>query len=101
MPEPWLFPTRISNAGERVMRMSISERAIPRRPQRAERPKPIYIARAKVGNGWVTIGACWNLRSGDDGFSIKLNTLPLGWDGRFVLLPPLENGEVRDPPVDE
>jgi hypothetical protein len=54
-----------------------------------------------VGNGWVTIGACWNLRSGDDGFSIKLNTLPLGWDGRFVLLPPLENGEVRDPPVDE
>jgi len=83
------------------MRMSISERATPRRPQRAERPKPIYIARAKVGNGWVTIGACWNLRSGDDGFSIKLNTLPLGWDGRFVLLPPLENGEVRDPPVDE
>lgn len=78
--------------------MSISERAIARRPQRAERPKPTYIARAKVGNGWVTIGACWPLKSGDDGFSLKLTTLPLGWDGRFVLLPPLPDGQVQDPP---
>jgi len=31
------------------MRMSISERATAKRPQRAERPKPVYIARAKVG----------------------------------------------------
>jgi len=71
-------PPASQTAGERVMRMSISERTTPRRPQRAERPKPIYIARAKVGNGWVTIGAYWRLRSGDDGFSVKLNTLPLG-----------------------
>lgn len=73
--------------------MSISERATARRPQKAERPKPVYIARAKVGNGWVSIGAAWNLRSGDDGFSLKLTTLPLGWDGRLVLLPPLEDGQ--------
>jgi hypothetical protein len=83
------------------MRMSISERATPRRPQRAERPKPKYICRAKVGNGWVSIGACWPLRSGEEGFSVKLTTIPLNWDGRFVLLPPLENGEVEDPRGEE
>lgn len=78
--------------------MSISERAAARQPQRRERPKPEYIARAKVGNGWVSIGAAWRLRSGEEGFSLKLTTVPLNWDGRFVLLPPLENGEVQDPP---
>ena len=76
--------------------MSISERAAARQPRGRERPKPEYIARAKVGNGWVSIGAAWNLRSGEDGFSLKLTTIPLNWDGRFVLLRPLENGEVED-----
>jgi hypothetical protein len=66
---------------------SISERA---RPRRTERPKPAYVAKAKVGNGWVNIGAAWPVRSGEDGFSVKLNTIPLNWDGRFILLTPLE-----------
>jgi hypothetical protein len=83
------------------MRMSISGQATPRRPQRAERPKPVFIARAKVGNGWISIGAAWPLRSGEQGLSLKLTSVPLNWDGRFVLLPPLENGEVEDPPADE
>jgi hypothetical protein len=78
--------------------MSISDRATARRPQRDARPKPQYIARAKVGTGWTSIGAAWDLRSGEEGFSVKLTTIPLNWDGRFVLLPPLENGEVQDPP---
>jgi hypothetical protein len=82
--------------------MSNSQRAIAARQPR-ERPKPQYIARAKVGNGWVTIGACWPLRSGEEGFSIKLTTTPVGnWDGRFVLLPPIENEDVpADPPDDD
>ena len=78
--------------------MSISDRAAARRPQREARPKPQYIARAKVGTGWTSIGAAWDLRSGEVGFSVKLTTIPLNWDGRFVLMPPLENGEVQDPP---
>ncbi len=77
---------------------SVSERTTARRPQRTERPQPKYIARAKVGNGWTSIGAAWLLRSGEDGLSIKLTSIPIGFDGRFVLLPPLENGEVKDPP---
>jgi len=75
------------------MRMSTVERTTTRRPQREARPKPDYVARAKVGNGWVNIGAAWPLRSGEDGFSLKLTTIPLNWDGRFVLLPPLDSGE--------
>jgi hypothetical protein len=78
--------------------MSISERATPRR---AARPMPEYIARAKVGNGWVSIGAAWKLRSGEEGFSLKLTTIPLNWDGRFILLPPLDNEEAAEPPPEE
>ncbi len=80
------------------MRMSISERATAKRPQVRERPKPRYILRAKVGNGWTTIGACWPLRSGEDGFSIKVTSVPLQWDGRAVLLPPLDNEQTPETP---
>jgi hypothetical protein len=79
---------------------TISERAAPQRTSR-QRPQPQYIARAKVPNGWVTIGAAWPLRSGEDGFSLKLTTIPLNWDGRFILLPPLGNEEVGADAPDE
>ena len=72
--------------------MSISQQAAA--TARRERPKPKYVARAKVGNGWTNIGAAWELRSGEDGLSLKLTTTPLNWDGRFVLVPPMNNEEV-------
>jgi len=76
--------------------MSISERADPRRRVREVR-KPAFVARAKVGNGWQTIGAAWELRNGE-GFSVKLNSIPVGaWEGQFVLLPPLQ---AESPPED-
>lgn len=58
---------------------------------------PAYILRAKVGNGWTSIGAMWPLRSGDDGYSLKITSVPLQWDGRCVALLPLDN-EAQDPP---
>lgn len=67
------------------------------RAARQARPKPKYIARCKVGNGWVTVGAAWDFRSGDEGLSVQLTTMPLNWDGRLILLPPLENGEDPEP----
>lgn len=76
---------------------TIGERAVRQARQRDVR-KPEFVARAKVGNGWTNIGAAWTLRSGEPGYSLRLTTLPLGWDGRFILLPPLAN---EDPPVDE
>ena len=36
----------------------------------------------------------WNLRSGEDGFSLKLTSLPMNWDGRCVALVPLNSEEV-------
>src|SRR5258708_3914276 len=76
---------------------SISERAVAARPKREARPKPVYVARAKVNGGWQTIGACWKFRSGEPGFSVQLNTLPINFDGRFVLLEPLASGEEPQP----
>jgi len=78
---------------------TISERAQQRVAR--QRPKPQYIARAKVGNGWVNIGAAWPLRSGEDGLSLKLTSIPIGFDGRFVLLPPLGNEEHPDDTGDD
>ena len=77
--------------------MSISERAVAARNGR-DRRKPQYVARAKVGNGWVTIGAAWPLKSGEEGLSLKLTAIPVNFDGRFILLPPIANEEVPDQP---
>jgi hypothetical protein len=79
--------------------MSVTERAVAMRPKREARPKPVYICRAKVGAAWLTIGAAWKFRSGEPGLSVQLNTLPINFDGRFVLLEPLEDGE--EPQVEE
>ena len=76
------------------MRMSITQTAT--RNVRQARPKPKYVARAKVGNGWQTIGAAWPFRSGEDGLSIQINTIPLNWDGRFTLIVPLSNEDVPE-----
>jgi hypothetical protein len=78
------------NVREKGLRMSNSQRAL---AARRERPKPQYILRAKVGSGWTTIGAVWPLRSGEQGFSLKITSMPLQWDGRFVALPPIEDEE--------
>src|SRR5438876_3237622 len=83
------------------MRMSITARAQAQIRQSRERAKPKYIARAKVGGGWVNIGAAWPLRSGEEGYSLKLTTIPLNWDGRFILLPPLENDDPGEAPPEE
>lgn len=55
---------------------------------------PTFIVRAPDPNRrgrWITLGAAWPLRDGQPGYSVKLNTLPVGnrWDGALVLLPPL------------
>ena len=58
--------------------------------------KPVYVVRAPDPNAkgkWITLGAAWRLRDGKDGFSIRLNAVPVGnnWDGALVLLPPYDD----------
>ena len=61
------------------------------RPQEKREVK--YVVRAPDSNNrgkWVTVGVAFERKNGEDGFSVKLNTLPVGgWDGTLILLPPL------------
>ena len=73
--------------------MSVTERTAPRRAQKeADVNQPEFVVRAKTGPGrkeWATIGYAWKRERGE-GFSIKLNTMPIGnhWNGVLKLLPP-------------
>jgi hypothetical protein len=68
---------------------SISRRAM--QPQEKREVK--YVVRAPDSNNrgrWVTVGVAFERKHGEEGFSVKLNTLPVGqWDGTLILLPPL------------
>ena len=77
-----------------------NERARPR--QRHEEPRdPDFVVRVKTGptrRSWATIGYAWKRENGE-GFSVKLNALPIGsdWGGVLKLLPPyMEDGEMPD-----
>lgn len=64
--------------------------------------KPDFIVRAPDPNNrgrWLTLGVAWARKNGEQGFNVKLNTVPVGnqWDGTLILLPPLENdGKTTD-----
>ena len=68
---------------------SISRRAA--QPQEKREVK--FVVRAPDSNNrgrWVTLGVAFERKNGEDGFTVKLNTLPVGgWDGTLILLPPL------------
>ena len=56
----------------------------------------MYNVRAKTGRKdeggsdiFVTVGAAWPFNSGD-GFNVKINTLPIGFDGTLMLVLPKE-----------
>ena len=62
--------------------------------------QPAYIVRApdpNRGGKWITLGVAWKLKDGKDGFSVKLQSMPVGnkWDGTLVLLPPFEDSETQ------
>ena len=54
--------------------------------------KPVFRARAKTDpkEGFmVTIGAAWPFKEGG-GYVVRLETIPVNWDGSFILVPPKE-----------
>jgi hypothetical protein len=79
-----------------------NERARPRRP-RDEKRDPDFVVRVRTGTtrrSWATIGYAWAREKGE-GYSVKLNALPIGneWNGILKLLPPYVSEE--DVPDDE
>jgi hypothetical protein len=73
-----------------------------RRGQQAERREIAFYVRAKTGPGprdWSPVGVAFARRNGLEGFTVKLNTLPIGeWNGAMVLVPPFLN---EDEPIEE
>ena len=81
--------------------MSVTERSSPHQRERDDARQPDFVVRAKTGPGrkeWTTIGHAWRRERGE-GFSIKLNAMPIGdhWKGVLKLLPPYDDDDVGDP----
>ena len=83
------------------------ERTAVRRVREKDVRQPDFVVRAKTGpsrGDWTTLGYAWKRESGE-GFSIKLNALPIGddWKGTLKMLPPLsdeaEDNEVEKPMI--
>jgi hypothetical protein len=56
--------------------------------------RPAYTVRAKTGRKdgdgkdiFVTVGAAWPFGSGE-GFNVRINMLPVAFDGTLMLIPP-------------
>lgn len=71
-----------------------------RRQRTAEERQPVFVVRTPDSTNrgrWVTLGYAWPLSDGKEGYSVKLNTVPVGaWDGALVLLPPFQDGDAEN-----
>lgn len=60
-----------------------------------EKRKPDFVVRCKQSpdsDFWNTIGAAWSANiNGVTGYSVRLHTVPVNWDGSFLLMPPKED----------
>ena len=64
-----------------------------KRPQEVRHPAFVVRAPDPSNRGrWITLGYAWSRKNGEDGYTIKLNSVPVGqWDGALILLPPFED----------
>ena len=81
---------------------NVNERAVARIPrQQTDKREIAFYVRAKTGGGsrdWSPVGVAFARKNGEAGFTIKLNTLPIGeLSGALVLVPPFAaDGEAID-----
>ena len=72
--------------------MSLAQRELALKKRAADIRHPAYVVRAPDPNNrghWITLGYAWTRKNGEEGFSVKLNSIPVGgWDGTLILLPP-------------
>ena len=59
--------------------------------------RPVYNVRAKTGRQdgegkdiFTTVGAAWPFERGD-GLNVRINMLPIGFDGQLMLVPPKDD----------
>jgi hypothetical protein len=83
---------------------TIAQRALAGRRE-PEKREVEFVVRAKTGPGtrdWTSIGVAFKRRNGE-GYSIKLNTLPIhkDWNGGLVMVPPFVEEDDFDPNTGE
>lgn len=63
-------------------------------PKEEEKRQPDFVVRCKQtvdGDFWMNIGAAWKADiNGKTGYSVRLHSTPIDWDGTFLMMPPLE-----------
>jgi hypothetical protein len=66
------------------------EMNLKKRPQDVRHPAFVVRAPDATNRGrWRTLGYAWTRKNGEEGYTIKLNSVPVGsWDGALILLPP-------------
>ena len=64
-----------------------------KRPQDVRHPAFVVRAPDPSNRGrWIKLGYAWTRKNGEEGYTIKLNSVPVGqWDGALILLPPFED----------
>ena len=64
-----------------------------KRPQDVRHPAFVVRAPDPSNRGrWITLGYAWSRKNGEEGYTIKLNSVPVGqWDGALILLPPFDD----------
>jgi hypothetical protein len=69
------------------------EMTMKKRPQDVRHPAFVVRAPDPSNRGrWITLGYAWTRKNGEEGYTIKLNSVPVGqWDGALILLPPFED----------
>lgn len=72
--------------------MSLAQKEMALKKRTVDIRHPAYVVRAPDPNNrgrWITLGYAWTRKNGEEGFSVKLNSIPVGgWDGALILLPP-------------
>ena len=83
--------------------MSLTQKEMNLRKRPQDVRHPAFVVRAPDPNSrgrWITLGYAWSRKNGEEGFSVKLNSIPVGnWDGALILLPPFadEADDAREP----
>ena len=85
--------------------MSLAQRELALKKRAADIRHPAYVVRAPDPNNrghWITLCYAWTRKNGEEGFSVKLNSIPVGgWDGALILLPPFLEVEDEVPKYSE
>ena len=69
------------------------EMSLKKRPNDIRHPAFVVRAPDPSNRGpWITLGYAWSHKNGEEGFTVKLNSVPVGqWDGALILLPTFDD----------